>query len=255
MENLRIEGINIAYTRHGKGPPLILIHGYPLDHTIWEGVKPYLDENFDLIIPDLRGFGMSETKALRSSIRDYSLDLKVLLDHLKLKKAYFAGHSMGGYVALAFAEEYPEQVAGMALVSSQTLADTPERQENRLMTAKQVMSDGVGIVVESMTPKLSTDEQVREFVRQLISRQTSLGIFNALNAMAGRSDSSELFSTFEFPVVIIHGDDDALIPVDRGREMKALLPSAHYFELAGQGHMTMMEKPQDVAKALTTLVS
>jgi pimeloyl-ACP methyl ester carboxylesterase len=117
-----------------------------------------------------------------------------------------------------------------------------------------VIEKGVGMVVEAMTPKLSTNERVQDFVKRLIAQQRPEGISNALKAIAGRSDSSELFATFKFPVVIVHGDADLLIPIKRGREMKAALPSANYFELAGLGHMAMMEKPPVVTKALSTLI-
>jgi len=103
--------------------------------------------------------------------------------------------------------------------------------------------------VEAMTPKLSTEPRIRDFVKLLISHQQPIGVSNALNAMAGRFDSTEWFTTFKFPTVIVHGDADMLIPINRGREMKAALPSAEYFELAGLGHMAMMENPRTVADA------
>ena len=253
MEKLNIDGIDIAYVRRGRGNPLVLIHGYPLDHTIWDEVGPFMEKDFDLIIPDLRGFGESGIMESDNSIIGYATDIAGLLSHLKIKKASLAGHSMGGYVALAFAREFPDRVSGLAMVSSQTGADTPETRENRLSTAKQVMEKGVGVVAEAMTPKLSTDKRVQDFAQHLIGKQRPKGISYALNSMAGRPDSTELFATFKFPVLIIHGDADALIPIKRGREMKAALPSAQYFELAGLGHMAMLEKPEAVAGALRRL--
>jgi pimeloyl-ACP methyl ester carboxylesterase len=141
------------------------------------------------------------------------------------------------------------------MVSSQILADTKERKEGRIATAKQVLEEGVNPVVESMTPKLSKKIQIQDIVRSLISKQRPLGIYSALNAMAERPDSTELFTTFKYPTVIVHGDEDELIPVERGREMKAALPSAHYVELAGLGHMAMMEDPKAVADALRFFVN
>ena len=255
MEKVNIDGINIAYERKGKGVPLVLVHGYPLDHTIWDEVVPTLAEEFDLIIPDLRGFGASDVMEADDSIIDYATDVAGLLTHLKIKKAYLVGHSMGGYIILAFAREYPDRVLGVGMVSTQTLADTPERKEGRLATAKKVLAEGVGVVVESMTPKLSTDIRLQDKVRKLITQQRPLGIFSALNAMAERPDLTELFMTFKFPTVIVHGVEDALIPVERGREMKSALPSAHYLELKEAGHLPMMENPQAVADALRFFVN
>lgn len=250
MEKVKIAGINIAYVRRGKGSPLVLIHGYPLDHTIWDEAAPLLEEDFDLIIPDLRGFGQSDLTEADDSIVDYASDIADLLTHLKIKKAFLAGHSMGGYVALAFAREYPERVSGLALISSQVLADSPERKEGRYETAKQVIGHGAHVVAEAMTTKLSSNARVREFARNLILRQRPLGICAALTAMAERPDSTDLLQTFKFPVVIVHGDADALIPVERAREVKAALPQAHLVELLGLGHLPMMENPQEAAEAL-----
>lgn len=253
MEKMNIEGINIAYIRRGKGEPLVLIHGYPLDHTIWNQVGSSLEKEFDLIVPDLRGFGDSDAKQSDHSILDYARDIAGLMSQLKLKKAFLAGHSMGGYVALAFALEFPERVSGLAMISSQTLSDTPERKEGRLSTAKEVMEKGVGIVADSMTPKLSKDQGIQEYVRKLINQQSRIGISNALKAMAGRPDTTQQFATFKFPVVIVHGDADELIPVERGREMKAALPASQYYEFKGLGHMAMMEEPEAVKEALSSL--
>ena len=105
-----------------------------------------------------------------------------------------------------------------------------------------------------MTTKLSADVRIQSFVREVMQRQKPAGVIGSLKAMAERPDSSDLFKSFKFPVVIVHGDADALIPIERGREMKAALPSAHYAELKGAGHMPMMENPKEVAEALRFFV-
>ncbi len=250
MQKVNIDGLNLAYARRGEGAPLVLIHGYPLDHSIWEPLAPFLEHDFDLIIPDLRGFGETDVMEADNSIVDYASDIAGLLTHLKIRKAILAGHSMGGYVALAFAREYEQRVAGLAMVSSQMAADTPDKKDGRYATARQVLEHGVGPVVEAMAPKLSADPQWQEFARELIAKQSPLGISSALQAMAERPDSSEVFRGFPFPVAIVHGDADVLIPVERAREMKAARPAAHYTEVPGAGHLPMMEKPEAVAGAL-----
>lgn len=250
MQKVNIDGINIAYTKRGRGAPLVLIHGYPLDRSIWDEVAPLLESDFELIIPDLRGFGESDAMEADNSIVDYASDIAGLLTHLKISKAYVAGHSMGGYVALAFARMYEERLRGLAMVASQMAADTQERKAGRYATAEQVMREGVQPVVDAMTTKLSADPAIQDFVREVISRQSPLGVASALRAMASRPNSSELFAAFPFPVVIVHGEADLLIPVERGQEMKDALPAARYVELPGVGHMPMMEDPRGVSDAL-----
>ena len=103
MEVVQINGIQQAYTRAGQGEPLVLVHGYPLDHTIWYDMVSFLEDDFTLILPDLRGFGLSGISEAQYAIADVASDIAGLLDHLGVEKTYIAGHSMGGYVALAFA--------------------------------------------------------------------------------------------------------------------------------------------------------
>ena len=138
MDTLEINGIRLAYDRRGKGTPLVLLHGYPLDHQLWDEVVPLLQDQFDVILPDLRGFGGSSTVDSFYTMEDIASDIAGLLDFLGIPKAVIVGHSMGGYVALAFARLYPERVAGLGLVSSQVLADTPAKREDRFKTAAEV---------------------------------------------------------------------------------------------------------------------
>ena len=253
MEKATINGIELAYTRQGNGTPLVLIHGYPLDHSIWDNVSPLLVGTFKLILPDLRGFGESASVGGSYSMADLAADLAGLLDHLGFEQVALAGHSMGGYVALAFARAYPARVRGLGLVSSQALADAPDRKDGRYKTAAEVAERGVGIVAEAMTPMLSVDVRVQAFVRDLINKQTSMGVVGALKAMAERPDSADLLPAFRFPVVLVHGDADALIPLERAREVASVVSQAKLFVLHGAGHMPMMEFPHETAEALKHL--
>jgi pimeloyl-ACP methyl ester carboxylesterase len=144
------------------------------------------------------------------------------------------------------------------------LADAPERKEGRYKSAADVEANGIGSVVESMTPKFTADERLQAYARASMERQQPAAYVSALKAMAERPDSTALLSSlrdgyasqggaFHFPVVIIHGDSDSLIPVDRAREVKAALPQAHFVEIPGAGHMPMMESPEKTAEALRQL--
>ena len=253
MEKIKINNIEIAYTRRGKGTPLVLLHGFPLDHQLWDDVTPLLENTFELIMPDLRGFGESETVDTLYSMDDLASDITGLLDQLDIQKAAVAGHSMGGYVALAFARLYPERVRGLALVSSQAPADPPERKEGRYKSAADVAANGISSVVETMTPKFTTDPGLQVITREMMEKQQPAAYIGALKAMAERMDSAPLLSTFNFPVVIIHGDADALIPVDRAREVNASVPGSLYVELKGVGHVPMLEAAKETADALKRL--
>ena len=250
MDTVAVNGINLAYTRLGKGAPLMLVHGFPLDSSSWNELIPYLKDHFDLILPDLRGFGKSTTVESPYTLSDMADDLAGLLDHLGVEKTALAGHSMGGYISLAFAKKYPQRVIGLGLVASQAAADAPEGKERRYKTAADVAEKGVGVVVEAMTPKLSADVRVQEFVRGVIERQSKQAVIGALKAMAEREDAMPILSSFNFPLVLIHGDADQLIPIERAKEIKSANPSATLLELKGAGHMPMMEFARQTADGL-----
>jgi len=253
MHKVDVNGIELAYDRRGKGTPLVLVHGFPLDHHLWDEIAPLLEDAFDLILPDLRGFGGSSTVDSFYAMEDYASDIAGLLDQLGIQKAAIAGHSMGGYVALAFARLFPKSVRGLGLVSSQVLADSSERKEGRYKSAAEVAEHGISSVVEAMAPKFTADKRLQGIARQSMERQQPAAYISALKAMAERVDSTPFLSAFTFPVVLIHGDADQLIPIDRAREVQAALPQAHLVEISGAGHMPMMEARQKTAEALKHL--
>ncbi|MEP7137283.1 MAG: alpha/beta hydrolase [Chloroflexota bacterium] len=253
MNKINVNGIELAYARHGNGNPLVLLHGYPLDHHLWDEVVPLLKGTFDLVLPDLRGFGESTTVDTPYTMDDLASDIAGLLDQLGIQKAAIAGHSMGGYVALAFARLYPERMNALALVSTQVLADPPEGKEKRYKTAVDIAEKGIGGVVETMTPKFTSNPNWQAFACKTMEGQQSAAYIGTLKAMAERVDSTPLLSTITYPVVVIHGDADTLIPIERAREVKAALPEAHLVEVKGAGHMPMCEAPDETAKALLML--
>lgn len=250
MNKAVVNGIELAYERRGKGSPLVLMHGYPLDHSIWRDAATLLESDFDLILPDLRGFGESSTVAAPYTMTDMARDIASLLDALGVGQAALAGHSMGGYVSLAFAKAFPNRVKGLALVASQAAADPPDRKEGRYKTAADVSAKGAQLVADAMTEKLSANTRVRGVARPLIEKQKIPGLIGALKAMAEREDLTSLLASFDLPLILIHGDADELIPAERARELKALIPSAWLRILPGAGHMPMMEMPEDTAAAL-----
>jgi pimeloyl-ACP methyl ester carboxylesterase len=246
----KVNGISLAYERHGKGVPLLLLHGYPLDHSIWEPIIPWLEDDFDLILPDLRGFGESQAVGTDIGLSDFSADVAALLDQLYIRKAAVVGHSMGGYVALAFARAYPGGVLGLGLVSSQALADSPENKAGRYRQAESILAHGVREVAEGMSVKLTAKPDLQARLKELILRQRPEGLAGALRAIAERPDSTAFLSGFNFPVAIVHGLEDALIPIERARMVQAAVPESHLTEIPDTGHMPMMEAPQRTAEAL-----
>src|SRR5947207_2606757 len=218
MQKQKINDINIAYERREIGIPLVLVHGFPLDHTTWDALVPHIEGQADIILPDLRGMGQSDLEHSGApqgayTVADMAADIAGLLDALQIEKAVIVGHSMGGYVAMAFARAYPQRLAGLGLISTQALADNDERKAGRYATAEQVAAQGVSVVA-GMAPKLSANPELVPVIEKLILRQPAAGVIGALKAMAERPDSTELLSALKVPVAIVVGQADALIPAD-----------------------------------------
>jgi pimeloyl-ACP methyl ester carboxylesterase len=252
MQKILINGIDLAFERRGKGTPLVLVHGYPLDHTIWQPVVPLLENDFDLIIPDLPGFGESHVHGNNSLLPGMAEDLAALLGYLKIKKVVVIGHSMGGYVALAFARAYSESLLGLGLVASQALADSPEKKASRYQEAEHILSHGVGDVAADMSTKLTDNPILQAHLKNLMMKQHPQGLAEALKAMAERHDSMQLLQELSIPVVLVHGLADKLIPPERARSIRKVVKDGYLTEIEGAGHMPMMEAPQVTAEALKT---
>lgn len=249
METVNLPQVKLQYLRQGSGTPLVLLHGFPLDHGIWAPVVPLLENDFELLLPDLRGFGGSISNTAEYSLSDMADDVIQLLDHLGIEKAVIAGHSMGGYIALACAKSYSDRLLELGLIATQALPDTPDHKKSRYQTVAQIEELGVEPLVENMAEKLSSDASLREVLSNLIRHQPKAGVLCALKALAERPDQTLTLKLLQKPVLIVHGDADLLIPVDRAREMKDLKPNSILVVIPKAGHMPMMENPAEIAAA------
>jgi len=234
-----------------KGLPLVLLHGYPFDHTIWERVIAHLGPDRKFITPDLRGFGSSRVSG-EPSIEAMADDVARVIPG----EAVIAGFSMGGYVTLALAEKYPHLVAGIVLINSQSLADTDEVRQGRRTIIEKVKKDGIRPAVDVALPKLFARQEpdLIQYPFKGAERAGPEGIMWALEAMARRPDRTPVLQRLGKPVLIIHSPDDKFIPVSRARDLAKLLGGAKYLEIEGVGHCTPLEAPDKVAAALREFI-
>lgn len=251
MEELKTPWIH--YVTLGQGTPLMLVHGFPLNHTIWNETAALLEDGAQVILPDLPGHGQSPV------VEPVSMDsmadgLAAILDALGIEKVVLAGQSMGGYVCLAFARRHPQRLAGLGLVCTQAAADSPEKQLARLAQAEQTLTEGNQRVAESMSTVLTNRPEMATELRRLMSTTPAAGMAAAMRAMAERAEMSAFLPQISVPALVIAGLADAIIPVERAREMAASLPDAQLVELEGVGHSPMMEAPQATAEALLGLL-
>jgi pimeloyl-ACP methyl ester carboxylesterase len=242
-----------------SAPAFVLVHGYPFDHSLWDAVLPFLDSDVQVLAPDLRGFGGLPVTDVEPSLERLAEDLKLLLDERQLSRAVVAGMSMGGYVALSFAEQYPERLAGLGLVSSSIWADTNEARAGRRAMIERVRREGAAVVAQAVVPKLFAQEnrQRQDLIRfpeKGAEKAGITGITWALEAMARRPDRSAVFQSLGVPVLVLHGVQDQFTSAERAREMSRLPADARYVEIQHAGHATPLEAPAEVAEALNELV-
>jgi 3-oxoadipate enol-lactonase len=240
----------------GYGFPVILLHGYPFDHTIWNPLLPLLKAEARLILPDLRGLGRSPVPDGIYSMRDMACDVKEMMDHLQIKQAMLAGHSMGGYVALSFAKDFRDRLVGLALVASHCFADDENQAKARLANALRVEQTGkIDFIVESMLPNLTDVLAIQAELRKLMSEANPKGVAGILRGMAQRKNSCDLLQNLEKPVVIIAGGKDKLLTPERSHVMAAKMKNQWLEIISDAGHMPMMEAPGEVARILKLLLN
>lgn len=243
----------------GSGLPVVLIHGYPLNHRSWEG-QFTLSDAYRIIMPDLPGFGKSE--AIRSlTMEDYADLIASMLDDKKLDKAVVMGHSMGGYIALAFAERHRNRLSALGLICSQAGADSEEGKAGRLKNAERVEREGFDFVVETMLEKLLSPASVKNKpelltkLRALMNEASSQGILTALKAMTARRDHFDTLRSLTVPVFIAAGKSDVLIPMEKSMQMAEAAKHASWESFAECGHMVMMEDAASLNQAIRNFLT
>jgi 3-oxoadipate enol-lactonase len=246
--------VQLYFEEHGEGSPVVLVHGFPLDHTIWEPLVPLLSPHARLILPDLRGHGRSPAPAGVYEMRMLADDLLALLDSLELERVTLVGHSMGGYAALAFARAYPNRLEGLGFVASHAASDNLEQRANRLKLARKVARVGVDFLAKDMSAKLTLKPDLVEPLRELMAKTPKEGVIGALKGMADRPDSTEYLNSIVVPTVVVAGAEDPIIPLERSQTMVQLLGRAWLVEVPAAAHMPMMESPDKVASALRELI-
>ena len=237
----------------GKGPAVILVHGYPLDGAMWSGVARALSTQFRVLKPDLPGRGNTEAPA-PEGIEGYADFLETILGLLE-GPVGLAGFSFGGYISLAFARRRPEKVRALALVDTRAAADDDAGRAKRDETIAAVRASGIAPVLAAMPGKLLSPESLArkdlvERVERIISRQKPETVEADLAAMRDRSDSTGFLREISIPTLVVVGERDVLTPPADSEAMAAAIPGARLVTIAGAGHLTPMERPKAVAQAL-----
>lgn len=246
--------IILNYEIMGEGLPIIFLHGYPLNRTIWSPLAENLAAFARVILVDLRGHGNSPAPEGKYSMELMAADIINLMDSLNIKKAILVGHSMGGYASLAFVKNYPDRLGGLGLVATQATADSPEKRQARLDSIQQVKSDGVAPIADGMLTRLTSRSDLYAVLRNIMVATPRQGVIGTLQGIADREDATSRLKNIRVPTLILAGIEDKIISLDRAEEMARLIPNAWLVKIPGAGHMPMMETPDSVVKSLMELI-
>jgi pimeloyl-ACP methyl ester carboxylesterase len=241
----------------GAGTPLILLHAFPLDGRMWAPQVEALAGTYQVIVPDLRGFGAARDQAVEEATMDLLADdLLRLLDDRGLDRVVLGGLSLGGYVALAFMRRHADRVSGLVLLDTKATADGDQARADRLKMAERVLAEGNDFVAEAMLPKLlgQTSHEHRpevvEKVAALIREQAPEAIAGAQRGMAARADTTDVLGTIKVPTLVVTGEEDAVTGPEVGRDLAAGIPGARFLLVEEAGHLANLEQPEIVNEAL-----
>lgn len=252
MKYLLYQQRKVAYSIQGKGADaLILLHGFCEDSTIWDEWKGELvAAGYKVVCVDLPGFGESEL-AQEATIEYYADAVQAVAQEVLAQNRFLLiGHSMGGYTALAFAEKYPEQLAGLGLFHSHPYADSDAKKEARQKSIRFVQEQGAALYVKQLIPDLFTPAWVRTnpfVVNHLIHKASAYlpqGIIDGLTAMMTRPDRHKVLERAGWPVLFIIGEEDKAIPAELSLAQTSLPATASVHILEKTGHMGMLEAPR-----------
>ena len=244
----------LACTDEGARTPLVFIHGFPLARGAWAAQVAAFRGTHRVIAPDLRGFGESAPPTGPVTMDSCADDILALLESRTTGPVVLAGHSMGGYIALAFARRYPAMLRGLVLAGTRSGPDTPEGAAGRRATAETVRAQGIGVVVDAMAPKMlaadNNDADLTARVRGLMMSASPAGVVAALLGMAERPDATPGLAAVAVPTLVITSAEDLLIPAPESEKMAAAIPGATLKILPRGGHLFALERAEDFNRAL-----
>jgi pimeloyl-ACP methyl ester carboxylesterase len=249
--------MTIAYRESGSGPPVVLLHAFPLSAAMWYGQHNAIGGGCRLITPDLRGFGQSALGDAEPSVELMAEDVADLLDQLGVTTVVLGGLSMGGYVTMAFLRRYPERVRAIILADTKAGPDAHAARANRERIAATMMTDGdTAVLAEDLLPTLLGEtsrrarDQVAAWVRSAIRSANPYSIAWAQRAMAARPDSDDTLHSFGKPALLIVGAEDVLTPPAEAEAMAGALAHAELVRIPNAGHLSALEDPAAFNEAL-----
>ena len=242
---------NLSYQQAGTGFPVVLLHGFMESKEVWKAVTAKLSGHFRVIVPDMPGFGESLTNTHFQSVEAMADEIQKLLQSLQVTQCIIIAHSLGGYVALAFAEKFADQVKGLGMFHSTAFADSEEKKQNRDKTADFIDKHGVQPFAENFVQSLFYKERKEELadiiasVYQMALQTPKATAVAVTKAMRNRPDRTQVLKEATYPVLFIAGKADEAVPLEKSKEMLYLPKNALIQLLDETAHMGMYERPEE----------
>jgi 3-oxoadipate enol-lactonase len=252
----KIGGGELGYDVRGSGPPVLLLHAFPLGLGMWDDQARALSSAFQVVRFDARGFGGSPPGDGLLTMERIAGDAAALLDHLDLPAATVCGLSMGGYAAFAFARRHPTRLRGLVLADTKSSPDGDQAKRTRAEQADKVRREGPEAIADAVLPKLlgrTTHEQrpaVVARVRELILANPARGIADALAGLAARADAAPVLREIRVPTLVVCGEEDVITPPADAEALQAGIAGSTLEVLPKAGHLANMETPEAFNRVL-----
>lgn len=253
MKQIQFKNTNISYTDSGKGTAIVLLHGFLENQTMWNAFVPEFSKKNRIITIDLLGHGETECLGYVHSMEDNADVVHTVLAELRIRKAIFIGHSMGGYVGLAFAEMHPDKVKGLVLLNSTSRADTEDRKANRNRAIKAVKQSFVNFISLSIANLFSEVNRERlkdniELVKKEALKTPLQGVVASLEGMKIRQDREVLLHFSPYPILLILGKKDPVLNYEETK--KQIENTKVQLVTFPDGHMSHIENEIELTKIL-----
>ena len=251
-----VNGARIFYQVAGQGTPLLLIHGFPLSGQLYQSQLTGLSSRFQVITPDLRGFGKSQAPDENASIETYAHDMLALLDQLGIQTAVIGGHSMGGQITLEMYKEQPQRFAGMLLIDTNPMAASFVEKGEWQGYREQGANVGVSSIVPIIEPQLLTgatravDTAKSTTMMNILAEASLNGVLGGGQALATRPDYMSLLGSIAVPTLVLIGLEDPVYAFPISQMTKAAIPNAQLAVILGASHASIFEQPNLANKAI-----
>ena len=253
----KVNGVRLAYADRGQhhDTTLLLIHGFPLDHHLWDGQLAALSSLVRVVAPDMRGHGRSEVPPGPYSMEGHADDMVGLLDRLDVRRVIVAGLSMGGYIAFALWRRHPERVQALILADTRAEPDSPQAKASRDTAIAGVQQRGAAAYAREMLPRLLgssslVNPQIAERAFRIMASQPVQGTVEALKALRDRPDSRSTLPAISVPALVLVGQEDALTPPSEAEAMAKAIPDAGIAVIPRAGHLSPLENARAVNRVL-----